>query len=143
MRQPLPEKTPAETNKLYQDTLLRFALAYLSANLDEAREFLDDRLADAGFSGWVTTEADIEKIAASLAEPRSIRLITAAIAGLAEYIACLDDANVIAEIRRTVVVPDTGNDQLDYEDVRNQVERICARREDELQGQGPEGPSKC
>lgn len=60
---------------------------------------------------------------------RSQRIIEAALSGLLEYYACLGDATLCKEIEASVKVPDTGNDQLDYETVRDRVERICKLHE--------------
>lgn len=48
-----------------------------------------------------------------------------AIEGLREYYPCLHKPTVVAELRHRVKVPDTGNNQLDYENVRDQVERLA------------------
>ena len=53
------------------------------------------------------------------------RIKDAALSGLQEYFACLHDATFVAEVKSTLLVPDTGNDQLDYENVRDQVEKAA------------------
>lgn len=57
------------------------------------------------------------------AEFRAAALYEQAIAGLQEYYACLSDNNFCIELEASIKVPDTGNDQLDYENVRDQIEK--------------------
>lgn len=56
---------------------------------------------------------------------RQKRITEAAISGLQEYYVCLNDGTFVAEVESGLVIPDTGNDQLDYENVRDQVERAA------------------
>ena len=61
----------------------------------------------------------------SRTQKRAERIKEAALSGLQEYFACLHDATFVAEVKSTLIVPDTGNDQLDYENVRDQVEKAA------------------
>jgi len=56
---------------------------------------------------------------------RERRIIEQALSGLVEYFACLHDDVFVAEVESGLTVPNTGNDQLDYENVRDQVERAA------------------
>lgn len=53
-----------------------------------------------------------------------------AVSGLQEYYACLNDGTLVGELESFIVVPDTGNDQLDYENVRDQVEKFARQNEE-------------
>lgn len=56
---------------------------------------------------------------------RERRIIESAFSGLLEYYACLHDGTFVAEVESGLTVPNTGNDQLDYENVRDQVEKAA------------------
>jgi hypothetical protein len=56
---------------------------------------------------------------------RAERLFATAVEGLTEYYPVLGKADVVAEIKDKVEVPDTGNDQTDYETVRDRVEALA------------------
>jgi hypothetical protein len=56
---------------------------------------------------------------------RERRIIEAAFSGLVEYYACLNDGTLVAEIASGLKVPNTGNNQSDYENVRDQVEKAA------------------
>ena len=56
---------------------------------------------------------------------RADLLFQDAVSGLTEYYVCLMDSSLVGEFRSVVRVPDTGNDQLDYENVRDQVEKLA------------------
>lgn len=60
---------------------------------------------------------------------REERIKEAAISGLLEYYACLHDGTFVEQVKSALLVPGTGNDQLDYENVRDQVERMANRAE--------------
>jgi hypothetical protein len=62
---------------------------------------------------------------------RELRLIDAAEANLLEYYTCLNDSTLAAELCSVLVVPNTGNDQKDYENVRDQLERMAKVNEPE------------
>lgn len=71
-----------------------------------------------------------EYVVEVVVEPsRAERIKEQALSGLLEYHECLHDGTFVEEIRSSLVVPDTGNDQTDYENVRDQVERAIARHE--------------
>lgn len=70
--------------------------------------------------------SEIDKAARRVQRERL--LIETAFQGLFEYYECLSDSTFAAEIASTLVVPDTGNDQQDYEKVRDQIEAVIARR---------------
>jgi hypothetical protein len=55
-------------------------------------------------------------------ELRAAALYEQAIAGLQEYYECLNDTEFCITLEASIKVPDTGNDQLDYENVRDQIE---------------------
>jgi hypothetical protein len=46
---------------------------------------------------------------------RERKIIEAALSGLFEFYPCLSDSTLAGEIEASVRVPDTGNDQADYE----------------------------
>lgn len=60
---------------------------------------------------------------------RAKQIVEAALSGLLEYYPCLGDSTLVGEIEAAVKVPNTGNDQLDYENVRDQVECIAKQHE--------------
>ncbi len=55
-------------------------------------------------------------------------IVQNAIEGLVEHYPQLKRKSVADAVRKQVTVPDTGNDQADYENVRNQIEVILNRR---------------
>jgi hypothetical protein len=61
-------------------------------------------------------------------QARENALFEQAVSGLTEYYEELEDEEFVASIRDKVVVPDTGNDQEDYENVRDQVEWLVESR---------------
>jgi len=61
--------------------------------------------------------------------PRNVKLFEQAISGLFEYYPCFGDNTLIQECESVINVPDTGNDQLDYENVRDQVEKFAREYE--------------
>jgi len=65
---------------------------------------------------------------------RERRIIETALQGLFEYYVCLSDSTLVGEIEESVQVPNTGNDQADYENVRDQVERVCRQQEKNYTG---------
>lgn len=65
----------------------------------------------------------------SLVELRAAAIYEQAAWGLLEYYPCLNDQTLCLEFESVVKVPDTGNDQLDYENVRDQLEKLCKRHE--------------
>lgn len=65
---------------------------------------------------------------------RERRIIEQALSGLQEYYACLHDGTFVAEVESGLKVPDTGNDQADYERVRDQVERAARAAESNYVG---------
>lgn len=62
-------------------------------------------------------------------ELRAAALFEQAIWGLLEYYPCFNDQTLCLECESVVKVPDTGNDQLDYENVRDQVEKFAKKYE--------------
>lgn len=56
---------------------------------------------------------------------REAKIIDAVEANLLEFYTCLNDTTLAAELCSVLVVPNTGNDQLDYENVRDQLERMA------------------
>ena len=63
---------------------------------------------------------------------RKEKIIENALSGLIEYYSCLNDTTLASELCSVLVVPDTGNDQNDYENVRNQLERMALCNEKTL-----------
>lgn len=61
-------------------------------------------------------------------------IIEAAFSGLLEYYTSLHDDVFVAEVESGLKVPDTGNDQLDYENVRDQVEKAAKAAEKNYTG---------
>ena len=55
---------------------------------------------------------------------RRAQIIKQAVEGLTEYYPQLENKSLVQQINEQVTVPDTGNDQADYENVRDQVERL-------------------
>jgi hypothetical protein len=56
---------------------------------------------------------------------RDEAIIDAVESNLKEYYTCLHDTTLAAELCSVLVVPNTGNDQKDYENVRDQLERMA------------------
>lgn len=50
-----------------------------------------------------------------------------AIGSLAPYYPCLMDGTLVAEWYSIVKIPNTGNNQLDYQNVRDQLEKLCRK----------------
>ena len=61
---------------------------------------------------------------------RSKQIILDAIDGLVEYYACLSDTTLAKEFASSIKVPETGNDQADYQVVRDQLEQMCREHEE-------------
>lgn len=55
---------------------------------------------------------------------REDELFEQAVVGLRQFYDELEDDALVVQIKAKVEVPDTGNDQADYEAVRSQVERL-------------------
>ena len=68
---------------------------------------------------WERMKAAIRQL-----EGEDDELFRAAVEGLTEFHPELADERLVAGIRAKVVIPDTGNPQADYQNVRNQVERL-------------------
>ena len=70
---------------------------------------------------------DIEAASDTEGRSRYDAVLQAAIEGLREHYPCLCDEALVSRIKAAVNVnvPDTGNHQLDYEQVRDQVERLA------------------
>jgi hypothetical protein len=51
-------------------------------------------------------------------------LFNAAIEGLIEFYEELENADIVSEIKERIMDVDTGNDQKDYETIRNKVEGL-------------------
>ena len=56
-------------------------------------------------------------------------LVQTAIEGLVEHYPQLKRKSVVESVREQVKAPDTGNDQADYENVRNQIEVILNKQQ--------------
>jgi hypothetical protein len=67
----------------------------------------------------------------------------AAVSGLTEYYPCLKNAALVAVIRGKVIVPDTGNQQADYEETRDQVERYAEEHTNDEDEPETEDHSPC
>jgi hypothetical protein len=52
-----------------------------------------------------------------------------AVSGLTEYYPCLMDESLVGEFESCIKYPDSGNNQLDYENVRDQLEKMCRKYE--------------
>jgi len=55
-----------------------------------------------------------------------------AVSGLTEYYPCLMDQSLVEEFESCIKYPDSGNNQLDYENVKNQLEKLCQQFESKL-----------
>ena len=86
-------------------TLQRYAIvsAYINDQTDES---------------WERMKATIRRL-----EGHDDDVFREAVTGLVEFYPELEDEGLVADIQVTVVIPDTGNQQADYENVRDQVER--------------------
>ena len=62
---------------------------------------------------------------------RAEGLVNSAIFGLQEYYECLNDTTLAKEFASAITVPNTGNDQKDYETVRDAVERLAKAHEND------------
>lgn len=65
---------------------------------------------------------------------RAERIKEAAVSGLVEYYTCLHDGTFVEEVKSGLKVPNTGNNQLDYENVRDQVEKAANAAEKNYTG---------
>ena len=75
---------------------------------------------------------DIHTVVQSVNGSREIRnrnLIEEAIDWLRGYYNCLSDETLAKELASCVKVPETNNDQADYENVRDQIEALAIKRE--------------
>lgn len=62
-------------------------------------------------------------------EERKENILHAAIQGLQDYYDCLKCNAFVQTVKKTVSVPDTGNDHADYLNVKNQVEYLAQQEE--------------
>jgi pyrroloquinoline quinone (PQQ) biosynthesis protein C len=87
-------------------TLQRYAIvsAYINNQTDES---------------WERMKATIRRL-----ERHDDNLFREAVNGLVEFHPELKDRTLVASIRTKVSTPDTGNRQADYQNVRDQVERL-------------------
>jgi hypothetical protein len=58
-----------------------------------------------------------------MVKKKKISLFTQAVKGLKEYYPVLGSNRIIKSIQDQVEIPDTGNDQKDYEVVRDRIEK--------------------
>lgn len=68
-------------------------------------------------------------------ETREEKILESAIEGLREYYACLNYKKTHEAIAAAVKIPNTGNDQIDYENTKAQVEKIAQEHEALLNAQ--------
>ena len=73
---------------------------------------------------WETMKTAIRRLEGHGNEVQDEELFRQAVHGLTEFHPELKDKGLVASIRVKVGIPDTGNRQADYENVRNQVERL-------------------
>lgn len=86
---------------------------------------------------WIDTEGPG-------APTRADEIFKDAVDGLLEHHPCLKYPAVVRELRSLVQVPDTGNNQLDYENVRDQVEKMAeAEGRKPYYEQEPSGQTCC
>jgi len=52
-----------------------------------------------------------------------------AVSGLTEYYPFLMDESLVGEFESCIKYPNSGNNQLDYQNVRDQLEKICRKFE--------------
>jgi hypothetical protein len=73
-------------------------------------------------NGWT-----VQKWNLSIPQPitREDQIFQTAVEGLQEYYLSLTDRKLVAKIKKKVTVPDTGNDQADYETTRDAIEKIA------------------
>lgn len=52
-----------------------------------------------------------------------------AVSSLLEYYTCLNDTTLVSEFRSIIQIPNSGNNQADYENTRNQLEKLAKKYE--------------
>ena len=93
---------------------------------DEGRRFATPKEASKFVAEWFVKKHD-EKEPEPAGSPRAA-IVQVAIEGLVEHYPQLKRKSVVESVRKQVKVPDTGNDQADYENVRNQIEVILNKK---------------
>ena len=86
---------------------------------DEGHRFATPKEAGKFVTGW---------LAGRQKEPKGTAIVQVAIEGLVEHYPQLKRKSVADAVRKQVKVPDTGNDQADYQNVRNQIEFILNKQ---------------
>lgn len=77
---------------------------------------------------WKTVYSNmLKKIEELSIKYREADLKEAAIEGLREYYTCLHDETFVKEVLGCLTVPNTGDDQKDYENVRDQLENLTRK----------------
>ena len=93
---------------------------------DEGHRFATPKEAGKFIAGWLAGRHD-EKEPEGTSSPRAA-IVQVAIEGLVEHYPQLKRKSVVESVRKQVTIPDTGNDQADYENVRNQIEVILNKQ---------------
>ena len=93
---------------------------------DEGHRFGTPKEVGKFVAEWLVERHD-EKEPEGAGSPRAA-IVQIAIEGLVEHYPQLNRKSVVESVRKQVKVPDTGNDQADYENVRNQIEVILNKQ---------------
>jgi hypothetical protein len=105
--------------------------------IDVSADTPDDRLEAAirEAAGRIKWESDVPVVVGlyNAGEEEEIEqpddfVFATAIEGLTKYYPELENGDLIQQIRERVAIPDTRNAQADYENVRDQVERLVQNR---------------
>ena len=91
---------------------------------DDGRRFAVPKEAGKFVAEWLAERHDEKEPAGS---PRAA-IVQVAIEGLVEHYPQLKRKSVVESVRKQVKIPDMGNDQADYENVRNQIEVILNKQ---------------
>ena len=108
-----------------QVEIVRIALTSASGNINDINDAMEEGqtpLNQFDVSGTLAVFGDAVPLTA---KSRADKLFDAAVEGLTEYYPALKRPEIVAEIKGKVEVPDTGNDQTDYETVRDRVETLA------------------
>jgi hypothetical protein len=111
---------------MQRNEALKLALSVLDS-FKEAGNIFDDYKEVDGFTDEQYEEmlAVLRGMAEEVAsKSRAEELFKQAVDGLREFYPALRNKSVRLLLRGAVTVPDTGNDQADYETVRDQIERL-------------------
>ena len=120
----------------HAEKVFRDKLAECLSNWDEYTQEDIDCVLDNGYEkfgngsvclSWAMSPGEDEEEPEGAGRGRAC-IVQTAIEGLTEFYPELADTAIADTIRKKVEVPETGNDQTDYEKVRDQVERLVQNK---------------